>query len=134
MTLAQAASVLAAVLIGGVAVFQVALAAGAPYGEAVFGGKAPTNDGVLTTPFRILAVVQGLVLVALGWVLLARTEVAGITLPTGGTPSWLIWTILGFLVLNTLGNFSAPHPIERWVMGPITLVLSGLTLVIALSG
>lgn len=134
MTLAQGASVLAAVLIGGVAVFQVALAAGAPYGEAVFGGKAPTNDGVLTTPFRILAVVQALVLVALGWVLLARTEVAGITLPAGGTPSWLIWTILGFLVLNTLGNFSAPHPIERWVMGPITLVLSGLTLVIALSG
>lgn len=134
MTLAQAASVLAAVLIGGVAVFQVALAAGTPYGGAVFGGKAPTNDGVLTTPFRILAAVQALVLVALGWVLLARTEVAGITLPAGGTPSWLIWAILGFLVLNTLGNFSAPHPIERWVMGPITLVLSGLTLVIALSG
>lgn len=125
---------LAAVLIGGVAVFQVALAAGTPYGGAVFGGKAPTNDGVLTTPFRILAAVQTLVLVALGWVLLARTEVAGITLPAGGTPSWLIWAILGFLVLNTLGNFSAPHPIERWVMGPITLVLSGLTLVIALSG
>ncbi len=133
MSLAQAASVLAAVLIAGVAVFQLALAAGVPFGEAVLGGKAPTNDGVLTPPFRILAVVQALVLVALGWVLLARTEVAGITLPAGGTPSWLIWTILVLLVLNTLGNFTAPHPIERWVMGSITLVLSGLTLVIALS-
>lgn len=62
---------LAAVLIGGVAVFEVALVAGAPYGGAVFGDKAPTIDGVLTAPFRILAVVQALVLVALGGVLLA---------------------------------------------------------------
>lgn len=38
-----------------------------------------------------------------------------------------------FLVLNTLANFSAPHPTERWVMGSVTLVLSALTLLIALT-
>lgn len=36
------------------------------------------------------------------------------------------------LVLNTLTNFS-PHPTERWVMGSVTLVLSALTLLIALT-
>jgi hypothetical protein len=30
-------------------------------------------------------------------------------------------------------NSSAPHPIERWVMGSITLVLAGLGLFIALN-
>jgi hypothetical protein len=59
-----------------VAIFQVALAAGAPYGDAVFGGRAPTAAGVLTSPFRVLAVVQAVVLVLLGWILLARAELS----------------------------------------------------------
>lgn len=32
--------------------FQVALWRRAPYGDAVLGGRAPTTDGVLTTPYR----------------------------------------------------------------------------------
>jgi hypothetical protein len=133
MTTSQAASVAAAVLIGGVAVFQFALALGAPYGEAVFGRKAPTRSGVLTGPFRALAVAQALLLVLLGWILLARTELVGIPVLGAGTLVWLTWVILAFLVLNTLANLTAPHPIERWGMGSVTLVLSVLTLVIALT-
>ncbi len=133
MNLAQTAAVAAAVLIAGVAAFQVALALGAPYGDAVFGGKAPTEAGVLSAPFRALAVVQAIVLVLLGAFLLARTDVLGIPILGSETLSWIVWVVLAFLVLNTLANFSAPHPIERWVMGSITLVLSGLALVIALA-
>jgi hypothetical protein len=133
MSLAQSAAVLAAILIGGVAVFQLALALGAPYGEAVFGGKAPTEAGVLTPPFRFLAVVQAIVLVLLAWVLLARTDVVEMPGLSAGTLAWLTWGIVAFLALNTVANFSAPHPIERWVMGSVTLVLAGLALLIALS-
>lgn len=104
MGAAQIAALAASVLIGGVAAFQYALALGAPYGDAVFGGKAPTEDGVLTGPFRLIAVVQAVVL-----------------------------GILAFLMVNTAANFGAPHPIERWVMGSVTLILSVLTLVIAAS-
>ena len=43
-------------LIAGVAAFRVALALGVPLGGAVFGGEAPTHDGVLTGPFRALAI------------------------------------------------------------------------------
>jgi len=43
------------------------------------------------------------------------------------------WVIVVFLMLNTIANFLAPHPIERWVMGSITLVLSSLALFIALT-
>ena len=133
MSAAQTAAIAGAVLIGGVAVFQFALALGAPYGDAVFGGKAPTRSGVLTGPFRVLAVVQAVVLLLLGWVLLARMELVGIPVLGAGSLTWITWGILAFLVLNTVANYSAPHPIERWVMGSVTLALSALTLFIALT-
>jgi hypothetical protein len=131
MNVAQTAAVAAAALIAGVAVFQLALALGAPYGNAVFGGKAPTEQGVLTGPFRALAVVQAIVLVLLGGFLLARTETLGIPILGTGALSWIVWVVVALLVLNTVANFSAPHPIERWVLGSVTLVLSGLALIIA---
>jgi hypothetical protein len=132
LTSVQAASVAAAVLIAGVAAFQVALALGVPLGAAVLGGKAPTRDGVLTGPFRVLAVVQAIVLLLLAAVLLARTGV--VTIPGLGrdTLAWMTWVIVVFLLLNTVANSSAPHPVERWGMGSVTLVLAGLGLFIAL--
>jgi hypothetical protein len=133
MDATQTAALAASVLIGGVAAFQLALAVGAPYGDAVFGGKAPTEAGVLTGPFRVLAVGQAIILVLLGWILLARTGLVGIPGLGTGALTWITWGILAFLVLNTLANFTAPHPIERWVMGSVTLVLSALTLFIALN-
>jgi hypothetical protein len=132
MTAVQIVSVAAAVLIAGVAAFQLALAMGAPYGEAVFGGNAPTRSGVLTAPFRVLAVVQAVVLVLIGWVLLARAETVGIPFLGAGALVGVTWAVVAFLVLNTMANLAAPHPIERWVMGSVTLVLSGLGLFIAL--
>lgn len=133
MTIVQIASVAAAVLIAGVAAFQVALAMGAPCGDAVFGGNAPTRSGVLTVPFRALAVVQAIVLVLVGWVLLARAETVGIPFLGAGSLMWVTWVVVVFFILNSVANFAAPHPIERWVMGSITLALSGLGLFIALN-
>jgi hypothetical protein len=37
-----------------------------------------------------------------------------------------------FLALNTAGNLAAPHPVERWAMGSITLLLTGIGLAIVL--
>jgi hypothetical protein len=133
MNFAQTAATVGAVLIACVAAFQLALALGAPYGDAVFGGRAPTESGVLTRPFRVLAVLQAVVLGLFGWVLLARTDLVSIPLLGARSLIWVTWGILVFLVLNTVANFSAPHPIERWVMGPLTLVLSALTLFIAMT-
>lgn len=132
VTAVQIASVAAAVLIAAAAAFQLALAMGAPYGEAVFGGNAPTRSGVLTAPFRALAVVQAIVLVLIGWVLLARTQNVGIPFLGPGSLVWVTWVVVVFLMLNTVANLAAPHPIERWGAGSVTLALSGLGLFIAL--
>lgn len=132
-TAVETASLVAAVLIAGVAAFQVALALGLPLGGAVFGGKAPTDDGVLTPRFRGLALVQAVILLLMGWILLARTAVVTIPLLSGDTLVWLTWVIVAFLALNTVANLSAPHPVERWLMGSITLTVLALGLFIALS-
>jgi hypothetical protein len=131
-SLVQVASVAAAVLVAGVAIFQLSLAAGVPLGGAVFGGKAPTRDGVLTGPFRVLAVVQAAILVLIGWVFSARSGTATLPWLSDGTLVWLMWVVVGFLVLNTLANATAPHPIERWGMGSVTLILAVLGTVVAL--
>lgn len=131
-TAIQTAAVAAAVLAAGVAAFQLALAAGAPLGDAVLGGNAPTHDGVLTAPFRTLASIQSMVLLLLGWVLLARTSVVTMPFLGGSTLTWLTWGIVVLLALNTVANLAAHHPVERWVMGSITLLLTGIGLVIAL--
>jgi hypothetical protein len=133
-TSVQLASVAGAALIAGVALFQLALAFGAPLGDAVFGGKAPTRDGVLTRPFRVLAVVQAILLLLLGWVFLARAGTVAMPLLGDDTLVWLTWVVVAFLVLNTAANFSAPHPVERWAMGSVTLVLVVLGSFIALRG
>jgi hypothetical protein len=132
-TAVQTASVAATVLVAGVAAFQVALALSVPLGGAVFGGKAPTRDGVLTAPFRVLAIVQAIILLLLGWILLARAGVVPIPVLASATLVGASWVIVVFLLLNTVANFFAPHPVERWVMGSITFVLCGLALFIALS-
>jgi hypothetical protein len=127
-TLATAGAVLAV----GVAGFQSALALGLPLGDAVFGGRAPTVNGVLTAPFRLLAVAQALVLLAVAWLLLVRAGVVTHPAIGGGSLTMATWVLAGFLALNTVGNLAAPHPVERWIMGTITLLLTGIAVVVAL--
>lgn len=132
MTSIQTAAVGAAVLIWGVAAFQLALAMGLALGEATLGGRASTVEGVLTSGFRTLALLSALVLVLVAWIVLARAGVvtAG---PVGARfLTWATWGLLGFLVLNTVGNLAASHPVERWVMGSVTMVTAVLVGAVAL--
>jgi hypothetical protein len=121
MTLVEVAAVVAAVLIAGVIVFQLSLAAGVPLGEATMGGRAPTADGVLLPPFRVIAVVSAIVLVLAAWIVLARAGMLPVFLG-GQVLAWGAWVVAGFLALNTLSNLSGRHPLERWGMASITLV------------
>jgi hypothetical protein len=132
MTIVELVAVSAAVLLCAVAVFQVALAVGAPWGEATLGGRAATVDGVLTFPFRLLAAISALVLVAAAGIILTRAGVIDCGLLGDSTVFWMTWGIVGFMALNTLGNASARHPVERWVMSSITLVVTIFCAIVAL--
>jgi hypothetical protein len=121
MTLVELAAVAAAVLMAAVAVFQVALAAGLPLGEATMGGRAATVDGVLKPRYRAMALGSAVVLVLAAWIVLGRAGLVPIFLGDQALV-WSTWVVAGFLALNTLTNLSGRHPLERWGMGSITLV------------
>lgn len=119
----RAAALAGALPLAAVAAFQVALWLGAPYGDAVLGGRAPTVDGVLTAPYRWAALGQGGALLAMAWALLAR---GGLTRLPGLGDRGLrraAWTIAAFMALNTAANLSSPHPLERWI-GAATLTVA----------
>lgn len=125
-----AARLWAAVLLVAAA-YQVGLAMGLPLGEAVLGGRAPTVDGVLAPGFRVLALVQGAVLIGFAGISLARAEVTSVwVVPARFLPA-ATWVVVGFLVLNMVGNLAAPHPLERRGLGSTTLVISVLGAVVA---
>ncbi len=123
MTRATMATI-AATLLTAVAAFQVALALGAPFGDAVLGGNAETDDGVLAGGYRVAAAFQALILLGMAAVLLAR---GGVRWPAWGASrvaGALTWVIAGLMILNTLGNLASDHWFERWVMGVVTLLVA----------
>jgi hypothetical protein len=130
MTLVALAAVVAALLMVGVAAFQVALAAGLPLGEATMGGRAATIDGVLQPRYRAIALGSAVVLVLAAWIGLGRADIASSFLG-GQALAWAAWIVAGFLALNTLTNLSGRHPVERWGMASITLAAALLVAYVA---
>lgn len=121
MTPVELAAVSAAVLIAGVAAFQIALAAGLPLGEATMGGRASTVDGVLQPTYRAIALSSAVVLVLAAWIVLGRAHVAPIFLGSQALV-WAAWVVAGFLALNTVSNLTGRHPLERLGMASVTIV------------
>ena len=115
----EAAAVVVSALLASLAVFQVALVAGAPLGRFAWGGQAD----VLPTALRIgsaVSVVLYAVIVWLVWRAVDRPE-----------DGW-IWVVTGYFALGIgLNAVSRSRP-ERLVMTPVVLVLAAGCLVIAL--
>jgi len=108
-----------------VAGVQVALAAGAPLGEHVWGG---IQDRVLPTRMRVVAAGSAGVLTAMAAIVLRRAGLIGRPARWTGTATW---TIAGFLAVNTIGNLASASTVERFVFAPATAVAAGLTAIVA---
>ena len=124
---ARRASILAAAGFGGFAVYQVALTAGAPFGDHVWGGR---HQGVLPTSLRIGSGLAVVVLAGMATVVLVRSGV----IRTAGGPGRFArttWAISAFMTLNTLGNLASESSVEQGVFGPFTALMAGLTAVVA---
>jgi hypothetical protein len=105
-----------AVLACGVGAFQVALALGAPWGEAAWGGA---NAGVLPVGFRVASGLSAVL-----WAGVASVS-AGRLLGQVGRRRLL----LGVAVYSTIGiamNAISPSSTERAIWVPVTAVGAGL--------
>jgi hypothetical protein len=123
----MAAAVLAYVLVAGLAVFQVALAGGAPLGRLAWGGK----HRVLPRGLRIASAVSVLLYALFAFVI---SPAVGYASDAGDhqesyPPIWVLTAYFGVGVLANLASRSRP---ERWVMTPVALILALCCLVIAL--
>jgi hypothetical protein len=111
-----------------VAAFQLALALGAPWGKAAMGGRFP---GVLPPPMRVAAVIQALILLALGALTLTR---AGVMLPgLYGVARTAIWLVVAFNALALVLNSITPSKIERMIWAPVALAMLVASLLVATS-
>jgi hypothetical protein len=109
-----------------VVAFQVALAAGAPWGHMTMGGAF---SGQLPTPMRVAAVVQALLLVGFALIVAAR---AGLILPRWHRASRkLIWVVVAYTVVGAVLNAATPSAAERALWLPVTLLLGVCAVVVA---
>lgn len=115
---AQSLALLAAGLLGWVAIVHVTMASGVRRGELVWGGKYPR---LLAPELRRLSLFYALALLASGWVLAAF---AGLVEPILIPEAWMrsagfvvtvFLGVAGFLSLTRGGRW------ERWFFTPITL-------------
>lgn len=123
----------AAVLFGGVALFQLALALGVPWGTFAYGGRAVGEDGTLPSTYRFASAATAVVLVLFAVVILTRGGVIG----TSGDSTFVTvmsWVVVAFMALNTPANLMGKHWIEKYVFGGITAVLVVLCAIVAAAG
>jgi hypothetical protein len=119
-------AVLGVVLLGGLAVLQTALIAGAPLGRFAWGGQ----HAVLPSGLRIGSAVA----IAL------YVVVAAFMLQVGGALDVLperltdvaLWVLTGYFTLGVLLNAVSRSRSERAVMTPVSAVLAASCLVLAL--
>ena len=122
------AALTACLVLGLLAAFQVALAAGRPWGRFAWGGQ---HEGALPTPLRVGSAVSVAVYAALAVVLLWRAGVVG---PGPGSRAVraAAWVVAGYFVLGTGMNALSRSRAERRTMTPVAAVLAALAVVVAL--
>jgi hypothetical protein len=122
------AALLAAIGFAGIVLFQVALAVGAPWGHAAWGGA----HAHLSAAQRIGSGVAAIIWTAAGLVVLGRAR------------SWSAyrfaivyrrgaWVLVALLGMSALLNFASQSRWENLVLGPWSLLLAILCAVVARS-
>jgi len=110
--------VAAGVLLGGVTVFQVALAAGAPWGRVAWSGSHEgTLPGDLRVASAVAAVLWGAVTVA----------VAAEVPRSAGAQRALLRAVAGVSVVGAALNLASPSPAERALWAPVSAAVAVFT-------
>ncbi|HWL91123.1 MAG TPA: hypothetical protein VNP90_07130 [Actinomycetota bacterium] len=124
----RAAAVAAAIGFLVIAVFQAALAFGAPLGRAAWGG------GQTHLPNR-LRIASGVAVVF--WLLAALVVLARAGFDVSPVPDavarWGTWFLVVLLPIGALMNVASSSPWERFLWGPLALMLAVLCFVLARS-
>lgn len=126
--LVQLAALAACIVLAGLAVFQAALASGAPLGRFAWGGQ----HKVLPAGLRVGSAVSIVLYGAFGYIALAKAGMVPL-LANGAVTSVVAWVLAGYFALGVLMNAISRSTAERAVMTPVALVLAAAYLVLAVN-
>lgn len=124
--MAETAAIVAAALLAALALFQAALAGGAPLGRFAWGGQ----HRVLPTGLRIGSAIAILIYLAIALVLLERAEVTSM-FDADDAIAVLTWVIVAFFTLGIVMNGISRSRPERFTMTPLVIALAILSLMVA---
>ena len=126
-------ALIVAALFGFLALFQAALALGAPWGAHAYGGRVVQEDRKLPAKWRVASGIAAVILVLFGWVMLARGGVVDSSVDET-LLTVFAWMVVAYMAINTAMNLSSKDAIERWLMGSVTGALVILGAVVAAAG
>ncbi|HEY5185659.1 MAG TPA: hypothetical protein VIM19_12305 [Actinomycetes bacterium] len=112
----------------GIAVFQAALALGAPFGRAAWGGSSAD----LTARLRVASAIAVVLWLLAAAIVAQRSGLRNTRL--GGTfVRQGTWALVGIVSVSTLMNLASRSALERSIWAPIGLVMTTLCLIVARS-
>ncbi|MER3388055.1 MAG: hypothetical protein RIA38_05240 [Microcella pacifica] len=117
------------VLLGALAVFQLALAAGAPLGRYAWAGQ---HDGALPARLRIGSAVSIVIYALIAVVALERAGVIDL-IPGEVVETVAMWVIAVYFALGIVMNGISRSKPERYTMTPVVIVLTAASVILALS-
>lgn len=127
MSPAAVACLSGCLVLAALAVLQICVAAGAPWGSLVWGGQ----HHVLPRRLRIGSTLSVVLYAGFAWLLLSRTGIVA-----GGDTAAvriLTWVLFAYFVVGIGMNAISRSRAERLTMTPVCVVLAAATLVVALS-
>lgn len=111
-----------------VILFQLGLAAGAPWGAYAMGGRYP---GRFPVGLRMAAVVQAVLLALLALVVLSDADLLAPGIADG--QPWLVWLAVVFSALSVVLNTITRSRAERRLWLPVGVAMLVFSLVVGLS-
>lgn len=124
----QIAALLFALVIAGAVAFQLALAAGAPWGAYAMGGAF---SGRFPPRMRVAAIVQAMVLTVLAVIVVSHAGLAGASVAEAAP--WLVWLAVAVSAASLVLNAISPSAGERRIWVPVAIVLTLTSLVVGVS-
>jgi hypothetical protein len=127
MTLGRAAAVVHVCVSIGAVAFQVALAAGAPWGAYAMGGAFP---GQFPLTLRIAALAQAVLISGMAAVVLSRARL--ILAGRFAASRRLVWLVVAFAAVSLVLNLATPSAAERAIWAPVAFLLLASSAVVAI--
>lgn len=112
-----------------VAVFQLCLACGAPWGAYAFGGAHP---GRLPLRYRITSALSLIIYGFQGALFASMADLVPTWLPEALAP-WILWVFVTFFAIGTIMNGISRSKRERYLWTPVVTLSLACALVVALS-